>query len=162
MSWTPLTPAAAPRPLPVLWLLVPWSWGLAGVAFFRHLTAAALGTLLPGAHDVSSVSRGAMCVGQLGMTPPLGTALAVALTWVWVAIAVPGHRRPWLWGASALLVVHWAVAAASAAGEPLCWLPPAAVVALPPAAAGAAIVAVFVAAAQGATDRDRQAGPAGA
>ena len=103
MPWGSLVPSQRPRTLPVLWLVVPWSgaWVWA---------ASVAGRSTPADFVARGLFGGRATVDLTG--PPLGSALAVWLTWVWLAMAVPVPSR-WrfgLWFAAALLAAEWATA----------------------------------------------------
>jgi hypothetical protein len=98
MSWAPLVPSQPLRPLPVLWLAVPWTCAL--------YWAASVIVDAPWAAPGWQGELGAMLVFGLVSGTPLGW-LALGLTWVWLALAVPGQRRPGLWFAAALLTAPW-------------------------------------------------------
>lgn len=135
MDWAPLDPSRPLRPLPVLWLLAPW----AGALYW--LGAALADAQSPVAGPAGHLGELALALAAAAALGPIG--LLLALTWVWLAVAVPGRRRASLWLAAALLAAPWLLPEAPAAAAARV-LP-----ALPLAAAVAAAHAVIVAALQG-------------
>jgi hypothetical protein len=103
MAWTSPLDSRPLRPVPVLWLLVPWA------ALFAWSASLVVDLALSApAHQPPGTFAGA----------PSGVLEAVALwggvwagriglgaAWLWLALAVPGLRRPGLWLAAALLAV---------------------------------------------------------
>lgn len=104
MGWTSPLDSRPLRPVPVLWLLVPWTLLLAWTGVFT------VGVLrwVP-----ESGPRGLFgAIGELalyGITFWAG-AIGLVLTWIWLALAVPGMRRPGLWLAAACYAAVWFLA----------------------------------------------------
>jgi hypothetical protein len=95
MGWTSPLDSRPLRPVPVLWLIVPWTLLLAwtGVLTVRVLRS-----------PPESGPRALFgAIGELALYGIAFWAGAIGLgfTWIWLALAVPGIRRPGLWLAAA-------------------------------------------------------------
>ncbi|AHG92842.1 hypothetical protein J421_5307 (plasmid) [Gemmatirosa kalamazoonensis] len=112
MAWTSPLDSRPLRPVPVLWLLVPW----AALFLWTAVTTARVARAAPSPGGQGQL--GAMAVLALLGISLWGGVFGLGLTWIWLALAVPGIGRPGLWLAAACFAARGSCRTASMFGTP--------------------------------------------